>query len=713
MKLKMLVCLSVVTLTALIRAPAAEDVLNETLRRGLFEEEANHELNAAIKAYQSLIRQSDEQKKVVATAVFRLGECYRKLGRTNDAVAQYERVRREYSDQATLVRLSEQNLTNLGINPASVAEAEVISEDEEKELKRIKALLRNSPDLINDKDKHFGLTLLHVAANQGQVAVAKFLLANKADVNALTHSLETPLQIAVRNGHKTMVELLLANGADANSRNLDRNALHAAAAAGYLAVAEVLLANKADVNAKNPNDNTITPLHLAAANGHKAMVELLLKHGANVNARDKQGRTPLDMAENHGIKALLQELGAEQSAGPAKQSSQLQNPRVAKPLPPDGPLAGRWEQRSRTMLRGRIFHSAIWTGEEMIVWGGGAEHHFHDDGGIYNPFNDKWRPVSQKNAPSGRWGHAAVWTGTEMIIWGGRNSFSPTQHKKDGARYNPATDSWVAMSLEGAPEPRSQMAAVWTGRELIVWGGWGDGGVCSPTGGRYNPKTDTWTPLPTENVPEARMEPAFVWTGQEMIVWGGLLQGEKNTSDTGARYNPEKNIWTPLPAKGTHDSARGHQAVWTGTEMIVWGGGHLDGDGPAINVGLTTGARYNPKTDSWHPMAVNGAPEGRMFYTASWTGSEMIIWGGGDQVVGNFITGGRYNPVTDLWIATANTGAPSGRGIATAVWTGEGVLIFGGSTGGVEAFNDTYYYLPKALPTANKPVLEKENSDRQ
>ena len=61
-------------------------------------------------------------------------------------------------------------------------------------------------------------------------------------------------------------------------------------------------------------------------------------------------------------------------------------------------------------------------------------------------------------------------------------------------------------------------------------------------------------------------------------------------------------------------------------------------------------------------------------------------------------TGGRYNPAGNDWIATANTGAPSGRGIATAVWTGEGMLIFGGSTGGVEAFNETWFYRPDTRP---------------
>ena len=110
-----------------------------------------------------------------------------------------------------------------------------------------------------------------------------------------------------------------------------------------------------------------------------------------------------------------------------------------------------------------------------------------------------------------------------MIVWGGRNSFAPANHKNDGALYNPATDSWRPMSHVDAPVPRSQMAVVWTGEEMLVWGGMADGGVCPASGGSYNPRTDTWTPLPIQNAPVGRLEPASVWTGRELIVWGGLL----------------------------------------------------------------------------------------------------------------------------------------------------------------------------------------------
>jgi N-acetylneuraminic acid mutarotase len=339
----------------------------------------------------------------------------------------------------------------------------------------------------------------------------------------------------------------------------------------------------------------------------------------------------------------------------------------------------------------------------MIVWGGGSEHQFHNDGGVYDPDKDQWRPVSQTGAPSGRWGHAAVWTGTEMIVWGGRSNFAPADNKNDGARYNPETDTWQPMSTEGAPTPRSQMAAVWTGQEMIVWGGWGDGGVCPASGGSYDPRTDRWTVLPVENAPDGRLEPAFVWTGRELIVWGGLLEGGMRSAGTGGRYDPERRIWKALPTAGTPASARGVEAIWTGNEMVVWGGSHLDGDSP-INIGLNTGARYNPTTDSWQPTPVNGAPEGRMYYAAVWTGSEMIVWSGGDQRRGNDGTGGRYNPATGHWIATANAGAPSGRGLMSAVWTGEGMLIYGGSTGGVEAFSETYYYLPEGKTTLDPDI---------
>jgi tetratricopeptide (TPR) repeat protein len=104
-----------------LAAPAATNDLTSLLQQGLFEEQANRNLDAAISDYQSLAAQFDKDRQIAATAIFRLGECYRKLGNTNEAIAQYERIVREFPDQQTLATLSRQNLAGLGSSGGSLA----------------------------------------------------------------------------------------------------------------------------------------------------------------------------------------------------------------------------------------------------------------------------------------------------------------------------------------------------------------------------------------------------------------------------------------------------------------------------------------------------------------------------------------------------------------------------------------------------------------
>ena len=110
-----------ILLTALgfgISAVGATNDISHTLQRGLFEEEANHNLPVAIQAaYESVISQVDSNRPLAATAIFRLGEIYRRQGKTNEASTQYERVLREFPDQEELAKLSREHL------PASTANA--------------------------------------------------------------------------------------------------------------------------------------------------------------------------------------------------------------------------------------------------------------------------------------------------------------------------------------------------------------------------------------------------------------------------------------------------------------------------------------------------------------------------------------------------------------------------------------------------------------
>ena len=344
---------------------------------------------------------------------------------------------------------------------------------------------------------------------------------------------------------------------------------------------------------------------------------------------------------------------------------------------------------------GRIFHSAVWTGKEVIVWGGGADGRFHNGGVRIDPASKSSRTVSVTAAPAARWGHAAVWTGDRMIVWGGRDRFESFGNKNDGALYDPATDSWKPMSAESAPEGRSQAACAWTGKEMIAWGGFGEGSTAWSGGGSYDPRADRWTALSASGAPSARAEPVSVWTGSEFIVWGGITPDLKRTLSDGGRYNPASNTWTAIKEADSPRGVWGTRAVWTGTEMLVWGGAGQNGD-ENVNHLSNEGVAYNPVTGDWRKIGGDGAPCARFFHSTVWTGSSMIVWGGGDQQgPQNFNDGAEYIVSENQWRPLDWPAAPAARGMHTATWTPQGMVVFGGSTGGSNAFSGPDYYVRK------------------
>jgi N-acetylneuraminic acid mutarotase len=296
--------------------------------------------------------------------------------------------------------------------------------------------------------------------------------------------------------------------------------------------------------------------------------------------------------------------------------------------------------------------------------------------------DNTWTPTSITNAPDGRMLPTAVWTGSEIIFWGGTTD--RINGLNTGGRYNPSTDSWTATSTSNAPMARFAHTAVWTGKEMIVWGGYNNSTRLN-TGGRYDPSTDTWTAISTTDAPDGRYSHTAVWTGSEMIVWGGSsTAGHVNT---GGRYNPVTDTWI---ATSTTDAPLGreiHTAVWTGKEMIVWGG--VNG----ITI-LNSGGRYNPNTDTWTSTSMTNAPGVRVWHTAVWTNSEMIVWGGYNTPYNTLNTGGRYDPGTNSWTPTSTTNAPDGRNAHTAVWTGSEMIVWGGQDQNVSSLNTGGRYDP-------------------
>ncbi len=221
----------------------------------------------------------------------------------------------------------------------------------------------------------------------------------------------------------------------------------------------------------------------------------------------------------------------------------------------------------------------------MLVWGGdGASFAPLLDGAAYEPAGDAWRPMSVSPFASSQ-GKRAVWTGEELIIWGG----CP---EPEGAAYDPVTDDWRGLSRSPF-NGRLNPFAFWSGREMVVWGGFGDptgitgcgdGGSYLFDGAAYDPAAETWRELAGPPV----QGKGAVWTGEEMFVWG--FCGEA----VAASYDPDADAWRVLTADPVLGNTF-HETVWTGGEALVWGGTIFEGCGNESPVaGEAEGARYTP-----------------------------------------------------------------------------------------------------------------------
>ena len=182
-------------------------------------------------------------------------------------------------------------------------------------LKVMRFLLACDHNLVSSRDGYLQ-TPLHFAAANGQKQAAALLLANGADVEAMTYLGATPLQMAAGRDDEDMMELLLANHADINGRDKDgfrQSALFNAVMEHHGKMVDFLIQHHADVNV--PDYFGRTPLYIAAQGGEKPMVELLLANHADIDAKDNDGDTPLALAVKYGkddMAGLLRSHGARQ-----------------------------------------------------------------------------------------------------------------------------------------------------------------------------------------------------------------------------------------------------------------------------------------------------------------------------------------------------------------------------------------------------------------
>jgi hypothetical protein len=238
---------------------------------------------------------------------------------------------------------------------------------------------------------------------------------------------------------------------------------------------------------------------------------------------------------------------------------------------------------------------------------------------------------------------------------------------------------WTKLPLP--PRVNAQASTVWTGSELVTWGSGcaeaGRTGSCEPTTEGYvlRPGGSRWRATPPAPVSGAGAR--GVWTGSEAVFLLprrlACCTGFRTVSQptTGVAYDPDTRTWRVLPPAPVPIHEDGVQA-WTGTEIVIWGGGgrHIEKVDPAV------GAAYNPATDTWRRIAP--APLALNLASASWSGKEVLVFGslldGRNYAATRTAVGAAYDPATDSWRSIPPSALSAQA--TSAVWVGGRMLAW-------------------------------------
>ncbi|HEX6287365.1 MAG TPA: hypothetical protein VFZ80_07755, partial [Acidimicrobiia bacterium] len=340
-------------------------------------------------------------------------------------------------------------------------------------------------------------------------------------------------------------------------------------------------------------------------------------------------------------------------------------------------------------------HHAIWTGSEVMVFGGtsGAlDWKRPPDGFLFDPSTREVSPIPPAPVAEGWSVHEMLWAGDRALVIGqslftgestdfrpsivafdpvtgewSQVAVFPDEHQVVGAvalagdrlvfiggdqngpsdqvwEYSLADDEW--RHLEGAPIPTVEEArAVWTGTEVIVVGGYS--GVDETLYMAYDPEDGGWRDLSEPGYQYIEYHHLF-WTGEKVIVAPLHVYTEDlgvHNSPTLLVYDPVTDTWTQTPENPARPPIRG-AVSWTGTELLSWGG--LSGTWHPIS----EGSAYDPGSDTWRLLS-DSPLSGRADHTGTWTGDRWIVIGGSEHAgspgAPSLSDGAIYDPTSDAW----------------------------------------------------------------
>lgn len=333
-----------------------------------------------------------------------------------------------------------------------------------------------------------------------------------------------------------------------------------------------------------------------------------------------------------------------------------------------------------------IAGGSAWLVDKAIFWGGVTSSQSVNTGGLLDPVSNSWSLTTTTGAPSARLYFANLALSSQFFVWGG--SESSGKYSNNGSIYDPSQDSWTPLPTTGALSDRAGMFSATIGGKAFLWGGkknnsrFGDGVL-------YDPGQNKWLPVASNGAPSARglVSAGTASTGSEVLIWGGEAYPSYPTQ--GALYNPITDSWRPMSSQGVPEGRDSFVAIWTGEEVIIWGGYN-----ETIDVYPPAGAMYNPVADTWTPISTSGAPEGRRSVGAVWTGSRMLVWGGTSKTTEALGDGFAYDPKTDTWSELPALDAPSPRYAPNVVWTGKGMAVWNGSSSTNQPVADGAVFYP-------------------
>jgi hypothetical protein len=172
--------------------------------------------------------------------------------------------------------------------------------------------------------------------------------------------------------------------------------------------------------------------------------------------------------------------------------------------------------------------------------------------------------------------------------------------------------------LKGKHRVIKLVGALGTGSRVVLYGRSDAGDAPQHVGWIYETQTGMWTPMSLQGAPVVGGSPGLtaVWTGKEVILWGRADYGAPGGIAAGGILDPVSNRWRPMSLAGSIPYS--HQAAWGDGRMFVW---------ETYN---KPGGIYDPDTDMWATMSMEGAPLVTMpGPVVLWIGSELLVWGFG------------------------------------------------------------------------------------